>query len=103
MGLRRTQVDENQLPFSNYSPRKHRPPPCHPDRSAAQWRDLRFGSSFLEMLFDRSLVDACESWATLRTLARQVSNGYPDRSVPGFPTSRRTPGPRVRFSVKETA
>jgi hypothetical protein len=28
--------------FSNYSPRKHRPPFCHLDRSAAQWRDLRF-------------------------------------------------------------
>jgi hypothetical protein len=27
-------------------------PPCHPDRSAAQWRDLRFGGSFVEMFFD---------------------------------------------------
>jgi hypothetical protein len=41
MGRRHIQADENQLPVSNYSPRKHRPPPCHPDRSAAQWRDLR--------------------------------------------------------------
>jgi hypothetical protein len=26
--------------------------PCHPDRSAAQWRDLRFSGPFLEMFFD---------------------------------------------------
>ena len=32
---------DKQLLFSNYSLWKHRPP-CHPDRSAAQWRDLRF-------------------------------------------------------------
>jgi hypothetical protein len=29
-------------------------PPCHPDRSAAQWRDLRFSDSCLEMFFDRA-------------------------------------------------
>ena len=32
------------------------PPPCHPDRSAAQWRDLRFGGSFLGMFFDRGIM-----------------------------------------------
>ena len=37
MGLGPTQGDENQLVFSNDSPWKHRPPPCHLDRSAAQW------------------------------------------------------------------
>ena len=30
---------------------KHRPPLCHLDRSAAQWRDLRFSGPFLEMFF----------------------------------------------------
>jgi len=44
-----TQADENQLPFSNCSTWKHRPPPCHPDRSAAQWRDLRFSGCPMEM------------------------------------------------------
>jgi len=52
MSLWPTHADENQLPFGNYSPWKHRPPLCHPDRSVAQWRDLRFGGSFLEMFFD---------------------------------------------------
>jgi hypothetical protein len=42
MGLRRTQGDEKRLLFCNYLPWKHCPPLCHPDRSAAQWRDLRF-------------------------------------------------------------
>jgi hypothetical protein len=51
MGLRPTQGAEKQLPFSNDSLWKRPPPPCHPDRSEAQWRDLRFGGSFLEMFF----------------------------------------------------
>jgi hypothetical protein len=55
MSLWPTKGDENQLPFGNYSPWKHRPPPCHPDRSVAQWRDLRFGGSFLEMFFDSGI------------------------------------------------
>jgi hypothetical protein len=33
MGLRPTQGDEKRLLFSNYPPRKHRPPLCHLDRS----------------------------------------------------------------------
>ena len=32
------------------------PPLCHPDRSAAQWRDLRFGGPFVEMFFDRGIT-----------------------------------------------
>jgi hypothetical protein len=35
-----TQGDEKRLPFGSYSLWKHRPPLCHLDRSAAQWRDL---------------------------------------------------------------
>ena len=54
MGLRPTQGDEKRLLFSNYSLRKRPSPLCHLDRSAAQWRDLRFGGSFLEMFFDRA-------------------------------------------------
>jgi hypothetical protein len=51
MGPGPTQGYENRLLSSNYSSWKHRPSLCHPDRSAAQWRDLRFGGSFLEMFF----------------------------------------------------
>jgi len=48
-------------------------PPCHPDRSAAQWRDLRFDGSFLEMFFDRAkrsgeiCGSAVLSWECLST------------------------------------
>ena len=56
MGLRPTQGDEKQLLFSNDSVWKHRPPLCHLDRSAAQWRDLRFSGPFLEMFFDRGIM-----------------------------------------------
>ena len=38
-------------------PGRHRPPLCHLDRSAAQWRDLRFSGPFLEMFFDRADPD----------------------------------------------
>jgi len=58
MGLWPTQGDEKRLLFSNYSPRMRRPPLCHLDRSVAQWRDLRFSGSSLEMFFDRE-----GSWA----------------------------------------
>jgi hypothetical protein len=34
-----------RLLFGNNSAWKHRPPLCHLDRSAAQWRDLRLSSS----------------------------------------------------------
>ncbi len=57
MGLRPTQGDEKRLLFSNDSAWKHRPPLCHLDRSAAQWRDLRFSCPFLEMFFDRADPD----------------------------------------------
>jgi hypothetical protein len=50
MGLWPTQGDEKRLLFSDYCPSKHRPSLCHLDRSAAQWRDLRFGF-FMEMFF----------------------------------------------------
>ena len=71
MGLRPTEGDEKQLPFSNYSPWKHRPPLCHPDRSEAQWRDLRFGGSPLEMFFDS---EGCESPAHEPGFRRNLSN-----------------------------
>jgi hypothetical protein len=56
MGLRPTQGDEKRLLFSNYSPWKRRPPLCHLDRSAAEWRDLRFDGPFLGMFFDRGIM-----------------------------------------------
>ena len=34
--------------FSNHYSRKRNPPLCHIDRSAAQWRDLRFRGSLAE-------------------------------------------------------
>jgi hypothetical protein len=51
MGLRPNQCSEKRLSFSNYSPWKRRPTLCHLDRSAAQWRDLRFSGPFVEMCF----------------------------------------------------
>ena len=57
MGLRPTQGDEKRLLSTNDSAWKHRPPLCHLDRSAAQWRDLRFSGPFLEMFFDRVYPD----------------------------------------------
>ena len=56
MGVRPTQGDEKRLLFSNYSDWKRRPPLCHLDRSAAQWRDLRFSGPPLEMFFDRGIM-----------------------------------------------
>src|ERR1700677_3947766 len=47
----RSVVERSALPSSSYSPRKCNPPLCHLDRSAAQWRDLRFIGPFLEMFF----------------------------------------------------
>src|SRR5580698_730289 len=46
MDLRPTQGDEKRVLFSNYCRWKRRPPLCHLDRSAAQWRDLRSQRSF---------------------------------------------------------
>jgi hypothetical protein len=57
IGLRPTQGDEKRLLFNSYSPWKHRPSLCHLDRSAAQWRDLRFNGPFLGMFFDRAAMD----------------------------------------------
>jgi hypothetical protein len=38
------------------APWKHCPSLCHLDRSAAQWRDLRFDGPFLEMFFERGIM-----------------------------------------------
>ncbi len=56
MGLWPTQGDEKRLLFSNDCRWKRRPPLCHLDRSAAQWRDLRFSGPFLESVFDRGVM-----------------------------------------------
>src|SRR5580693_1071590 len=42
--------------FSNYCCRKRRPPLCHLDRSAAQWRDLRCRRSFLGNVFSTEVM-----------------------------------------------
>jgi hypothetical protein len=41
-------------PITNDLREKRHPPLCHPDRSVAQWRDLRFCRPLLEMFFDRA-------------------------------------------------
>jgi hypothetical protein len=51
MGLLPTQGDEKRLLFSNYSPWRHRSSLCHLDRSAGEWRDLRFQRSVLGSAF----------------------------------------------------
>ena len=51
-----TEVMEKRVLFSSYRCWKRRPPLCHLDRSAAQWRDLRFNGPFLEMFFDRGVM-----------------------------------------------
>src|SRR3984885_10428068 len=58
MGLRPTQGDEKRVLFSNYCCWKRRPPLCHLDRSAAEWRDLRCQQSFPGNVFRPE-----ESWA----------------------------------------
>src|SRR5580658_1176772 len=58
MGLWPTQGAEKRHLFTNDRRWRHRPPLCPLDRSAAQWRDLRFSGPFLGMFFDRE-----ESWA----------------------------------------
>jgi hypothetical protein len=91
-----TQGDEKRLLFSNDCRWRHRPPLCHLDRSVAQWRDLRFGGSFLEMFFDRGVMGL---WPTQGDEKRLLFSNdcrwrhrpplcHLDRSVPGFPTSR---------------
>jgi hypothetical protein len=53
MVLRPTKVIEKRLRSATtlYEPL---PFPCHPDRSEAERRDLRFRGPFLEMFFDRA-------------------------------------------------
>jgi hypothetical protein len=55
MGLLPAQGDEKRFLFSNHHRWKSRPPLCHLDRSAAQWRDLRSSGPFLGMFFDRAV------------------------------------------------
>ena len=51
MGLRPTQDDEKHIgPATTLS--LPLPSPCHPDRSEAKRRDLRFYGPFLDMFFD---------------------------------------------------
>ena len=49
MGLGPPKVMKSTLCSATTLPWKHHPPLCHLDRSAAQWRDLRFSGPFLEM------------------------------------------------------
>src|ERR1700740_2053350 len=55
MGLRPTQDDEKRIgPATTLS--LPLPSPCHPDRSEAKRRDLRFYGPFLDMFFDGAVV-----------------------------------------------
>ena len=57
MGLWPTQGDEKRLLPETALPWARRPHLCHLDRSAAQWRDLCVDAPFLEMFFDRGVVE----------------------------------------------
>jgi hypothetical protein len=59
-GLGPTQGNEKRLLFSNYSPWKRHLSPCHPDRSAAQWRDLRFATILPYSLYRPASTMAAE-------------------------------------------
>jgi hypothetical protein len=80
-----TQGDEKRLLFSHYSPWKHRPPLCHLDRSAAQWRDLRFSASSLEVFCDRGI------WAfgPPKLMKRLLFSNHSHLEAPPFPLSSR--------------
>jgi hypothetical protein len=55
-------------------------PLCHPDRSAAQWRDLRFSGPFLEMFFDRGVMGLWPAFG----LPKVMKNGsYSATTLPG--------------------
>jgi hypothetical protein len=58
--------------------------PCHPDRSAAQWRDLRFSGPFLEMFFDKGIMGL---WTTQGDEKRplNLASGMPSKD--GFSQS----------------
>jgi hypothetical protein len=88
MGLRPTEEDENGS-CSDYCPSKHRPPLCHPDRSAAQWRDLRLNGPFLEVFFDRGIMGLRPTQGDEKRLLfsnyspwkRHLSACHPERSA----------------------
>jgi hypothetical protein len=103
MGLRPTQGDENRfysffcsfLTEASSRPKRggRQTTPtrflrykqkCHPDRSAAKWRDLLFTIHNIE-----------SEWKRHSPLC------HPDRSVPGFPATLNWTRPRVRLSVRE--
>ena len=65
-------VMKNGVPFSNYSPWKHRPLLCHLDRSVAQWRDLRSSGPFLELFFDRAVSDNCRFVPPACTISKNM-------------------------------
>jgi hypothetical protein len=56
MGLRPTQGNEKHSVRHPLS-MEPSPFPCHPDRSVAERRDLRFRGPFVEMFFDRAYPD----------------------------------------------
>ncbi len=56
-------------------------PLCHPDRSEAEWRDLRFSGPLVEMFFDnQSVVERSAAFAKPSAPVRQllVRNQDPD-------------------------
>jgi hypothetical protein len=81
-----SEVEWGSAVFSpdNKSTWKRRPFLCHPDRSAAEWRDLRFGQS-------ASKADG------------SVALPFVIPSVPEFPATRHWIRQRVRLSVKKGA
>jgi hypothetical protein len=76
MGLRPTQGNEKHS-VRHLLSMEPLPFPCHPDRSAAERRDLRFRKPFVDM--------------------------FVDRSEPGFPAGQHRIRPRVRLLVRKAA
>jgi hypothetical protein len=77
LGQGPTQGDEKHLLSINRSPRKRRPPLCHPERSrepalSEVEGDLRFRGPFLEMFFDRALAKEGQNRATTNSVAGEV-------------------------------
>ena len=86
MGLWPTQGDEKRFLFSGSASL----PPCHPDRSAAQWRDLRFGGSPLEMFFDRAAP-----YPSNQALTRNLISQWPAAALV-CPLNSTLPGRPIR-------
>src|SRR3984957_20644793 len=73
--------------FSNYSPRKRCPPLCHLDRSAAQWRDLRFNGPSLGMFCSATTLSGSVALPFVISTGAQRSGEICGSTVPPWECS----------------